>query len=67
MRGREGGEALANVTRVPVKHQGEAQIPFTQDNFVDGLVQFIVATDQVFFPFLFSLYLFKFFLGYQSC
>ena len=58
LRGKEGGEAYAKAPGVPVEHQGKAQVPFTQDNFVNGLVQFIVATDQVFFAFfcyLFSL------------
>ena len=65
MRGKEGEEALARVTGVPVDHQAEAQVPFTQDNFI-VLVQFIVATDQVFifFPFLFVLTVF---LGYKGC
>jgi hypothetical protein len=53
LRGKEGEEALAKVTGVPVDRQAEAQVPFTQDNFLDGLVQFIVATDQVFFFFSF--------------
>jgi hypothetical protein len=57
LRGKEGGEALAKVTGVPVDHQAEAQVPFTQDSFLDGLVQFIVATDQVFFFFPFVLVL----------
>ena len=60
LRGKEGGKALVKATGVPAEHQGqgEAQVPFTQDNFVDGLVQFIVATDQVFFFSFFFLYLF---------
>ena len=60
LRGKEGEEALARVTGVPVDRQAEAQVPFTQDNFLDALVQFIVATDQVsfFFPFLFVLTVF---------
>jgi hypothetical protein len=62
LRGKEGEEALAKVTGVPVDHQAEAQVPFTQGNFLDGLVQFIVATDQVFFLSLLFLglkYLFR--------
>ena len=51
LRGKEGEEALAKVTGVPVDHQAEARVPFTQDSFLDGLVQFIVATDQVFSAF----------------
>lgn len=54
LRGKEGEEALAKVTGVPVDRQAEAQVPFTQDNFLDALVQFIVATDQVLFFFSFS-------------
>jgi hypothetical protein len=42
---------VARSTGVPVEHQAEAQIPFSQDNFLDALVQFIVATDQVFIYF----------------
>lgn len=55
LRGKEGEEALAKTTGVSVEHQGEARVPFTQDNFVNGLVQFIVATDQVFFFLFFPL------------
>ena len=53
LRGKEGEEALARVTGHPVEHQAVARTPFTQDNFLDALVQFIVATDQVFFLFSF--------------
>jgi hypothetical protein len=61
LRGKEGEEALAKVTGVSVDRQAEARVPFTQDNFLDALVQFVVATDQVFF-FFFLLFLFlKFF------
>ena len=48
MRGKQGKAVVARSTGVPVEHQAEAQIPFSQDNFLDALVQFIVATDQVF-------------------
>ena len=47
LRGKQGKAVVARSTGVPVEHQAEAQIPFTQDNFLDALVQFIVATDQV--------------------
>ena len=69
MRGKEGREAMARLTGVPVEHQAEARVPFTPDNFLDGLVQFIVATDQVFsFFFFFPIILFLiFFLGYKDC
>jgi hypothetical protein len=53
LRGKGGEEALAKVTGVPVDHQAEARVPFTQENFLDGLVQFVVATDQVFLFFSF--------------
>jgi hypothetical protein len=57
LRGKEGKEAIARFTGVPVERQAEARTPFTQDNFLDSLVQFIVATDQVFFsPLFFSLF-----------
>ena len=66
LRGKEGEEALAKVTGVPVDHQAEVWVPFTQDNFLDGLVQFIVATDQVLFFFLFFFVL-TVFLVYKGC
>jgi hypothetical protein len=50
-----------------VDRQAQARVPFTQDNFLDGLVQFIVATDQVFFNFFLFLFVLKCFLGYQDC
>ena len=53
MRGKEGEEAMARFTGIPVERQAERRTPFTQDNFLDSLVQFIVATDQVFFVFHF--------------
>ncbi len=57
LRGREGEEAIARTTGLPIERQATAHIPFTQDNFLDGLVQFIVATDQVFFFYhFFSLF-----------
>jgi hypothetical protein len=57
LRGKEGKEATARLTGVSVEHQAEARTPFTQDNFLDSLVQFIVATDQVlFFSLFFSLF-----------
>jgi hypothetical protein len=33
-----------------VDHQAEARVPFTQENFLDGLVQFVVATDVTISP-----------------
>ncbi|KAH9169296.1 hypothetical protein EDB89DRAFT_2244762 [Lactarius sanguifluus] len=50
LRGKEGGEAVARVTGVSAERQAERHTPFTQDNFFDGLVQFIVATDQTRVP-----------------
>jgi hypothetical protein len=67
LRGKEGEEALAKVSGVPVNRQAEARVPFTQDNFLDALVQFIVGTDQVFFLFLFFFWSEMFFLGYEGC
>jgi hypothetical protein len=57
---------LAKVTGVSVDRQAEARVPFTQDNFLDALVQFVVATDQVFFffPFFFGS---KIFSGHKGC
>ena len=66
LRGKEGEAALAKVTGVSVDRQAEAWVPFTQDNFLDVLVQFVVATDQVFL--FFSLFLvLKCFSGHKGC
>jgi hypothetical protein len=54
MRGKEGEEALAKFTGLPVQRQAKARTPFSQDFFLDSLVQFIIATNQVFFFFFFS-------------
>ena len=54
LRGKQGEATLAKVTGVSVDCQAEAWVPFTQDNFLDALVQFVVATDQVFL--FFSLF-----------
>ena len=68
LRGKEGDEAMARFTGVPVDRLAEARTPFTPDNFLDGLVQFIVATDQVCFSFLFPPhFLFFIFTGYNGC
>jgi hypothetical protein len=68
LRGKEGEEAVARVTGVPVERQAERRTPFTQDNFLDGLVQFIAATDQVFYFFYFIFpHLIFFFKGYNDC
>jgi hypothetical protein len=70
LRGKEGEEAVARVTGVPVEHQAEARTPFTPDNFLDALVQFIVVTDQVFFfsiIFPYFYFYFYFFSGYKDC
>jgi hypothetical protein len=48
LRGKEGGEALAKVTGIPIQRQVEARTPFSRVSFLDGLVQFIVGTNQVF-------------------
>jgi hypothetical protein len=59
LRGKEGEAAMARVTGVHVEHQAKARIPFTQDNFLDGLVRFIVVTDQVYFvPIIFPYLIF---------
>jgi hypothetical protein len=69
LRGEQGKAAVAKVSGVLVGHQAEARIPFTQDNFIDALVQFIVATDQVFIHFLgfIDLFFANLFLGHQNC
>ena len=46
---------MARFTGVPAEHLAEAHTPFTPDNFLEGLVQFIVATDQLFFLLFFPL------------
>jgi hypothetical protein len=53
LKGKEGEEALAKFTGVPLQHQAKARVAFSQEAFLDGLVQFIVATNQVFFCFFF--------------
>ena len=53
LKGKEGEEALARFTGVPLQHQAQAQDPFSQEVFCDALVKFTVATDQVSFFFLF--------------
>ena len=63
LRGKEREEALAKVSGVTVNCQAEAWPPFTQDNFLDALVQFIVGTDQVFYSFPLFFFVLKFFLG----
>ena len=67
LRGKEGEEALARVSGVSVNCQAEVQAPFTQDNFLDALVQFIVGTDQVFFAFSLLFICSEIFLGYEGC
>ena len=61
LRGKEREEALAKVSGVTVNCQAEAWAPFTQDNFLDALVQFIVGTDQVFYSFPLFFPVLKFF------
>jgi hypothetical protein len=55
MRGKEGEEALAKFTGLPVQRQAKACTPFSQDFFLDSLVQFIIATNQVHFYLFFHL------------
>ncbi|KAN0131804.1 hypothetical protein V8E53_010332, partial [Lactarius tabidus] len=42
LKGKEGEEALAKFTGVPLQHQAKARVAFSQEAFLDGLVQFIV-------------------------
>ena len=63
LRGKEGEEAIARSTGLPVERQARGHIPFTQDNFLDGLVQFIVATDQVFLFFFYYFFLYLLFFS----
>jgi hypothetical protein len=70
LRGKEGEEAVAMVTGQPLERQAEARTPYTQDNFLDALVQFIVATDQVFIFFYYFFGVFPHlinFLGHKDC
>lgn len=58
-RGKEGEEAMAKVMGLPVQDLAEARETFSQQAFINALVQFIVATNQVFhFIYLFSFYFF---------
>jgi len=36
---------MAKFSGVPVGHQAATQVPFTQENFREYLMQFIIATD----------------------
>lgn len=49
LKGKEGGEAFAKFTGLPVQHQAKARTPFSQDAFLNALVQLIIATNQVYF------------------
>lgn len=49
LKGKEGEEALARFTGLPLQHQTQARVPFSQEAFRDALVKFTVATDQVSF------------------
>ncbi len=56
-RGKEGEEAMAKVMGLPVQHLAEARELFSQQAFINALVQFIVAPNQVFhFIYFFSYY-----------
>jgi hypothetical protein len=57
LKGKEGEEALARFTGVPLQHQAQAHVPFSQEVFCDALVKFTVATDQVSFFFCFLIHL----------
>jgi hypothetical protein len=59
LRGKEGEEALAQFTGLPLQqHQAKGRTPFSQEAFCDSLVQFTVATDQVSFYYYSSLDIF---------
>ena len=49
LKGKEGEEAFAQFTGLPVQRRADAHIPFSQVTFLDALVQFSVGTNQVFF------------------
>ena len=51
LRGKEGKEALAKFTGIPVEQQHEVRKPFNQENLLDALMNFITVTDQVFYLF----------------
>jgi hypothetical protein len=57
LRGKEGKEAIARFTGVPVECQAEARIPFTQDNFLDSLCNLLLPLIRFFFPLYFFPYL----------
>ena len=48
-RGKEGKKAITMVLGLPVQHLAEGCVPFNQQSFTNALVQFIVATNQVFY------------------
>ena len=55
LKGKEGEEALEKFTGLPLQRQAQACVPFSQEAFLDGLVDFTVATNQVFsFLFVFT-------------
>ena len=55
LKGKEGEEALAKFTGLPLQRQAKAHVPLSQEAFLDGLVDFTVATNQVFsFLFVFT-------------
>lgn len=51
LKGKEGKEALEKFTGLPLQCQAKACVPFSQEAFLDGLVQLTMATNQVFFLF----------------
>jgi hypothetical protein len=46
--GKQAGQAVAKYKGLSVEQQTKARMPFSKDNFLDAVVDFIVVTNQVF-------------------
>jgi large-conductance mechanosensitive channel len=46
--GKQAQEAIAKYKGVSVQQQTEARMPFSKNNFLNAIVNFIVVTNQVF-------------------
>jgi len=52
LRGKEGKEALAKFTGIPVEQQHEVRKPFNQENLLECSDEFHMVTDEVYLSFL---------------
>jgi large-conductance mechanosensitive channel len=56
--GKQAQEAIAKYKGVSIQQQTEARMPFSKNNFLDAIANFIVVTNQVFlFIYSFSKFL----------